>query len=270
MATDQAWYSGRSALCSGYNHPPMKRYPPTQDDVIGAFLRWVNADRGAAYDVAKRPDEANRNEQDIDYVLTDPKRTPEIAVEVSSVWRSEEAGKEDAFFAKWFGRVRTRVQGRVAGTFYVFFSPIRVPDRLDPERFGNDLLGVMEREAEGLAAAGREGKGLLLDVQGIRIQLHRALPHGSDIDYGRFKPDTSQFPDRVRTLLAEKAPKLKRYKDDGLETWIVAYNTAWTIMSPVDVQRIVSSLLGPDHRHVDHVGICAGDPPGDATIFVIR
>ncbi len=124
----------------------MKRYPPTQDDVIGAFLRWVNADRGAAYDVAKRPDEANRNEQDIDYVLTDPKRTPEIAVEVSSVWRSEEAGKEDAFFAKWFGRVRTRIQGRIAGTFYVFFSPIRVPDRLDPERFGNDLLGVMERE----------------------------------------------------------------------------------------------------------------------------
>ncbi len=63
---------------------------------------------------------------------------------------------------------------------------------------------------------------------------------------------------------------MRRYKDDGLETWMVAYNTAWTIMSPVEVQRIVSSLLGPDHRHVDHVGVCAGDPPGDATIFVIR
>ena len=73
----------------------MMRYPPTQDAVIGAFLRWVNTDRDAAYEITKRPDETNRSEKDIDYVLTDPKRTPEIAVEVSSVWRSEEAGRSE-------------------------------------------------------------------------------------------------------------------------------------------------------------------------------
>jgi hypothetical protein len=51
-----------------------------------------------------------------------------------------------------------------------------------------------------------------------------------------------------------------------METWIVAYNTAWTEMSPLEVQRIVRSLLGPDCTPVDHVAICAGSPPDDAWI----
>jgi len=71
-------------------------------------------------------------------------------------------------------------------------------------------------------------------------------------------------------MLDEKAPKLRRYKDEGLETWIVVYNTVWTLCSPVDTQQTVGSLLGPDHAHVDHVGICAGNPPDDAWVIVVR
>lgn len=247
----------------------MERWPPSQAEIIEAFLKWLNAERRAHYVITERPDEVNRNRRDIDYVLDDPDRPPRIAVEVSSVWRSEEAGKEDAYIGKWFERVRERVRGRVSGMFYVFL-PVRVPNGLDPERFGDDLLGVILRETAALAAEGKQGKGLLLDVQGVRVHLHKAILEGSDIDYGRFMPDLSKLPERVRAILHEKAPKLKRYKDDGLETWIVAYNTAWAIMSLTDTKKAVASLLGSEHAHVDHVGICIANPPDDAWMIIVR
>ena len=102
------------------NNSAVKRYPPLQDDVLEAFRQWRNTECHANYQISERPDEINRNQPDIDYILNDPKRMLKIAVEVSSVWRSEEAGKEDAYFDKWFERVRARVHGRIAGTFYVY------------------------------------------------------------------------------------------------------------------------------------------------------
>jgi hypothetical protein len=39
----------------------------------------------------------------------------------------------------------------------------RVPDGLDPEVFGDDLLAVMKQEAMSLASAGKDGKSLQFD-----------------------------------------------------------------------------------------------------------
>lgn len=249
----------------------MRRYPPDAADVLEAFRRWLNRDRSTNYMVVAKPDETNRNTKDIDYVLEDSQaKRPKLAVEVSSVWRSEEAGGEDAFFAKWFGAVQARAQRRLNGTFHVGM-PVRVPDGLDPNRFADDLLTVIDREKASLAELGRQGQGLLEDVQGVRVQLTMVPVDGSSssIEYARFRPDLSLFPERVRTMLAEKAPKLRPYKDQGMETWIVAYNTAWTIMTPQGTAKIVASLLGPEHAHLDHVAICICAPPDDAWIISV-
>src|SRR5215472_8050458 len=110
----------------------MRKYPPDEEDVLEAFRLWLNRERSANYVVVAKPDETNRNTKDIDYVLEDRRITAsKVAVEVSSVWRSEEAGGEDAFVAKWFARVQARVQDRLSGVFHVGL-PIRVPDGLDP------------------------------------------------------------------------------------------------------------------------------------------
>lgn len=229
----------------------------------------MNEQRRANYEILERPDKVNRNRRDIDYILESANRLPRIAVEVSSVWRSGDAGMEDAYFAKWFARLRASVQTRVRGRFDVTM-PVRVPDKLAPESFGESLIAVIEREAAPLAAAAEKGKNIMVEVQGVRVHLYKASPEGSDIDYARYGVDSNKFPDQAKLMLAEKAPKLKRYKDEGLETWIVAYNTVWTISSPLDVQRIMGTLLGLDHAHVDHVGICAGNPPDDAWIIEVR
>jgi len=247
----------------------MRKYPPDAGDVLEALRRWLNRERSANYMVVAKPDEKNRTTKDIDYVLEDSQvKPPTLAVEVSSVWRSEEAGGEDAFFAKWFERVQARAQGRLGGVFHIGM-PVRVPEGLDPSRFADSLVALIDREKATLTVLGRRGQGLLEDVQGVRVQITMVPVVGSSIEYARFAPDLSLFPERVKNMLSEKAPKLRRYKDQGMETWIVAYNTAWTVMTPQGTAKTVASLLGPEHAHVDHVAICICDPPDAAWIIPV-
>ena len=247
----------------------MKRYPPAADEVLEAFRRWLNSQRSASYVVVAKPDETNRSTKDIDYLLEDSRISPStLAVEVSSIWRSEEAGGEDAFFAKWWMRVQARAEGRVNGIFHVGM-PVRVPDGLDPNVFADSLLDVIERDKIRLEEFGRQAQGLRVAVQGVTLGLMMFPGPGSSIEYGRFRPNLSSFPERVKAMLSEKAPKLSPYKTQGIETWIVAYNTAWTIMTPTDTERIIASLLTPEYAQVDHVGICICDPPNDAWMIVV-
>jgi hypothetical protein len=69
----------------------------------------LNETRGAEYEVIEEPDTKERTRPDIDYLLQDGKTRREIAVEVSSIWRAKDAGKEDAYIGKWFEKVRARV-----------------------------------------------------------------------------------------------------------------------------------------------------------------
>ena len=101
-------------------------------------MRWLNADRGAAYEIVERPDTKERTHPAIDYVLCDRSTDHEVAVEASSIWRSKDAGMEDAYIAKWFERVRSVAAGRVPGVFYITL-PIRVPDGANAGQFAESL-----------------------------------------------------------------------------------------------------------------------------------
>ncbi len=113
-------------------------------------------------------------------------------------------------------------------------------------------------------------KDLAVQVCGVEAYLGRHSPEGSDIEYGHLTPDLSTAQDRVKIILDEKAPKLKRYKQEGLETWLVVYNTMWMVK---DARPVIECLLGAaEHNHVDHVGIICGgvDLPYDAWVDVVR
>jgi len=48
-----------------------RRRPPSAEQVIEAFVRWLNAERGSAYEIVERPDTRERTHPVIDYVLRD-------------------------------------------------------------------------------------------------------------------------------------------------------------------------------------------------------
>ncbi len=249
----------------------MKTYPPSQEEVVAAFLKAFNGKRGTRYEVVARPDEVERTLPDIDYILRDDAHPPEVAVEVSSTWRSEDAGKEDADWWIWVQGLREDVRGRLPGRFRVS-TPMRIPPRLAVEPFADALVEVAHRERERLAQLHLEGKGAYFSVCDVRVFLSYAGGDGSDIGFGRILSDEDgqELPEHVKRLVAKKSPKLRPHKEAGRETWLVVYNTFWTAMSPVKVRDIVLAALGPEHCHVDHFGIIAGDPPDDAWLDIIR
>jgi len=79
---------------------------------------WLNVERNAAYAICEQPEACERQKKAIDYVLRDANTGHELAVEVSSIWRSKDAGMEDAYIDKWFEKVRAHGAGRVSGLFY--------------------------------------------------------------------------------------------------------------------------------------------------------
>jgi hypothetical protein len=95
----------------------VREYPPGEDEIIAAFVKDLNQKWGAHYTITGKPDAVERNRPAVDYIIADPERPPEVAVEVSRTWRSEEAGKEDADWWKWVQRVRDLVRGQVMGAF---------------------------------------------------------------------------------------------------------------------------------------------------------
>ena len=146
---------------SGANRP----WPPKARDVLEVYRRHYNDTRNANYEVAEEPDTKERTKPDIDYLLRDTKSGKEIAVEVSSVWRSKDAGMEDAYIDQWFQRMRARVAGRVHGQFRLSL-PTSVPRGVAPEAFANltaaiaggsrpdvVLAAIAEREAARKKAA---------------------------------------------------------------------------------------------------------------------
>lgn len=92
----------------------------------------------------------------------------------------------------------------------------------------------------------------------------------SDISFGRMLSEEEvvgpEWREHVKRVVEKKSEKLKRHKENGRETWLVAYNTFWTAMSIVDVRDAVLAALRPEHSHIDHVAMVAGDPPDDAWV----
>lgn len=249
----------------------VREYPPGEDEIIAAFLKDLNQKRGAHYAIIAKPDAIERNRPAVDYIIADRERSPEVAIEVSRTWRSEEAGKEDADWWKWVQRVRDLVRGQVPGAFRIA-TPMTIPTGFPPEPFAADLIVQLCKEQARLAALHLDNnRGAFLVIQGIEVFVTYA-GDGSDLSPSRrlSNDEGRSFPRHFERLLERKSGKLKEQKETGWETWLVVYNTFWTAMSPHEVREIVLQALGKVHDHIDHVGIVSGDPPDDAWVAWIR
>ena len=249
----------------------MKAYPPSQEEVIEAFLKWLNAKHTAEFVIIERPDKTDRVRREIDYILKEQRSGQEIAVEVSSVWRSKDAGGVDRYWAQWTESVRQAAEGKVQGQFAVH-TPMRLPDRMDAVQFAAELVRVFQQQGPELDRLSPRGMGIRVRVYGMDAFIAKRRSDGSDVTFGRQLPKgaTSEFPKRVHEMLRTRGGKLKRHKQMGRETWLVAYNTFWVAMSDFEVRSAILAGLGPAHSHIDHVAVVEGDPPDDAWVEVIR
>lgn len=250
----------------------MKQYPPSQEEVVEAFILWLNADRRATYMVNERPDETERGRREIDYVLRERNTGHEIATEVTSSWRSGKAGSEDAYWKRRTEEFGALMRGSGVPGKYRIYTPLRVARGIESKMFAAAAAkAIIERRSE-LAGLRQRGKGLTVQVSGVDVFISQARADGSDVSFARKlgPAELTEFPLRAREAVASRASKLGRHKELGRETWLVVYTTFWTVIDIGNVQAELLAGLGQDRDHVDHVGIVEGDPPDDAWVSVVK
>ena len=89
----------------------------------------------------------------------------EIAVEVSSVWRSSDAGREDNSWSLFTERVAERLGGEVPGTFHAV-TDLRIPSELDAQVFPDELGRQIVGNDHELAALSE--RGAISHISGLR------------------------------------------------------------------------------------------------------
>ena len=131
--------------------------------------------------------------------------------------------------------------------------------------FPNGGMELGCRESAGAVMAAENPGTVALGTARLRI-----VRAGDGITAYYAKGDGQEWVEHVRRLVAKKSDKLRRHKEGGRETWLVFYNTFWTVMNPSDVRDGVLAALGPQHDHIDHVGVVSGNPPDDAWLDTVR
>ena len=237
----------------------VRSYPPNPAEVFQWFREWITQERGLEIrdEDIEEPDKAQRTLQDIDYLI----RPLRLAIEVSSVWRSEAAGKEDRDWAKITDEVAARLRGHAPGPCHVY-TELRIPASLSAEQFSRDLLEVLRHQETALREAGTSARGLYLEVSGVKCSISMMPLKGNDVSFGRLVDSTrdlTEYQAFIKRVLQKKSPKLRRYKIDGHETWLVIYNTMWPVFSPAQVKEFASKELTYEHHHIDHVAFVGPD-----------
>ncbi len=249
----------------------MSKFPPAQEDLLQAFQKYLNTSSGSSYEAVKRPDQEERHQQQVDYILRN-KVGRELAVEFTSIWRSQSAGQEDAYWDGWTRQCQQYMRCKVPGQFRVYV-PLRVPQGLDPLRFADELVTFIASHNTELAALAQNSSFLRTCVCGTEIFVAHADAQGSNIEFARqiSRSELDRFPAVIEQILHDRGPKLRPHREEkNRETWLVIYNTIWPLMSPLDTQRQIGKLLGPQYFYIDHVGIIAGNPPDDAWVILVR
>jgi hypothetical protein len=245
----------------------MSGYPPSQDAVIEAFCNWISEQRGSNHHVLERPDTTDRKNKEIDYLI-DSSRGQILAVEVSSLWRNNEAGKDDSYFGKWSDRVVELTRGQINGQYRVYI-PMRVVPGVSPQAFATALTGFIATHRKQLLVLHKHSRGTAATLAGMDVRVSIRSELGSDLTFARFY-EPPDFSKQVQRFLNTRGPKLTPHKERGRETWLLAYNTFWVAMSDHEVRDAFSNALNPTFDYIDHLAVVEGYPPNDAWVELIR
>ncbi len=272
---------------------------PLEDDVLWAFLNWLNSKNNADFCTKYRPDKmkgANRRKE-IDYIAEDRITGKQIAIEESSFWRHEKAGKEAADWTCSIDYIKQSLSGRVKGSFDISTPFLFFVSKQDRDNFSNILLTELDllatslensktvfedEEWYNLAPKGPKPldgdyivtedelpeKKFLIRVCRIPLKVNYDSKSGSMVDFVRTWEDYDRklFSKHITRILKKKEVKLEPYRNRGLETWLVIYSTMWTTTNDREIQNILNVIPVSYFTAIDHIVLVGGNPPDNVRI----
>jgi len=281
------------------------RLVPLEDDVIRVFLNWLNKTINADFFIKYRPDKIKGGNQkkEIDYIAEDRITGRQIAIEESSFWRHEQAGKEAADWTYSINHIEKNLSGRVKGLFNIstpisFFVPKKDLDDFSDKLLAKLELLVITLENSKIKIDGENWykltktclkpldshvlfaddelpeKRFMIKVSGISLNVNYENQFDSKIDFIRRRKweddDRKLFLENMVRIVEAKEIKLKPYRNRGLETWLVIYSTLWTTTNIREIQAFVNGISETYFNGVDHLILVSCNPPNDARVDELK
>jgi hypothetical protein len=235
-----------------------RKYPPAENGVLTAYLVHLKKSGAGEYAITRKPDGEERNARIYDFECT-RKDGQCIAVEVSSAWRRDDAGREDHEWSKWCAKVNGVLSRELKGTYHCMTS-MSVPRGLTPEAAADAIkkaLPEVDRKPR--------GRTIRIELEKFVLALSWFEKKGAIIEFSRFAP-TDVIPE-FRSFLIEivksKDEQLAKAKARGLPTHLVAYNTCWPLFNDTRLQLVVKEIPPSVCRNVDSLVIVHGNVPDD-------
>ena len=237
-----------------------KSLAPREEDVLSAFLRWLAQQGQGRFEVASRPDREIRDARAYDFECVDPTTDDRIAVEVSTAWRRETAGREDSDWLKWCDRVASNLNGNIKGGFHVM-TPVEVPRSLEAERAAKHLGAFIGRTDW---TNGR-GRYKATEFEGRKFYVALSASDGSSVEFCRAAPPDPipDFTEFVIGIVTSKDEQLSLAKKRGLTTYLVVYNTCWPLFNDTMLADVVSRIPPAVSGSVDQFVVVHGSVPND-------
>lgn len=96
-----------------------------EQEVVEAFLEFLNRKKQVNYILdKKRPDRIERQVKAPDFLATDFSAGKRMAIEITSLYKSPEAGHEDSVWMETVGNLDVELRTRVRGSVWIFIPEL--------------------------------------------------------------------------------------------------------------------------------------------------
>ena len=236
-----------------------RAYPPPEKDVLSAYFSYLKKMGEGEFEVSRRPDVEDRTSRAYDFECTERNSGQRIAIELSSAWRRDEAGREDHEWSTWCAQVNKLLSPTLRGTYHGMTS-IAVPRRIQPEAAVvaiRKILPDVDREPR--------GRSIRIEIEGFAIAVSRFATSGATIEFARFGPNDPmpEFRDFLIEIVKSKDEQLAKAKAAGLPTHLVIYNTCWPLFNDGMLKGVANAIPAGLCANVDKFVVIHGNVPDD-------
>ena len=206
------------------------------DNACEAFIKIIEEIKGVTYTIVCRPEEKNRNTQDVDFILApegENGRSPKIAVEHTII----EAHENQFLYANQFCNIVKEIDRKCQGKLPIdYYFSIEAPPSLivgmskkNIEQFVEEMASWIHNVAKSLTTNQRisqlyNNQKVSLWCPGSNVKFNGTVAMMS------LRPEDAEKEsrDRFRRAIEEKLPKLITYKEKGFTTALLLEDVSFS------------------------------------------
>lgn len=204
-------------------------------DVIAAFIKHLGKHGHSELNICQHPDKENRISSDID-AIAGP-----FAIEHTSIDTLPNQRRNNEWFMKVVEGLEEEFSRQLSFRLSINFYDGSIAKGQDWKKIRQGFKNWINEENDNPRLA--DGPHWINSVPDIPFPFHVIKGHDLPwrVHFGRFPPDNTDFPNRVKKLFDRKAKKLRKYQNLGKTTVLLVESNDIALMD-IQGRKILNAI----------------------------